>query len=111
RLVVRDRLRAPTEGRENVRETLADGRNLARRRLGLGQRGERELVVVDGVLVGIETARPVARRHEVPGPLRPVAAQAPVAREGLDVLESRGAAHDHVLEGAARLRVELRPTE
>ena len=75
----------------------------------LGERGERPLVVLDGVLVGVEAAGPVARRHEVARRLAPVAAQAPVAREGLDVLETRRTPADHALQRLARPRVKLDP--
>ena len=49
RLVVGERLGATPEGREDVAETLANRRHLVGRRLALGERGERQLVVLDGV--------------------------------------------------------------
>src|SRR4029453_5781873 len=46
----------------------------------------------------------------VAGPLASVTTQAPVAREGLDILETRGASADRVLERMSGPSVQLRPT-
>src|SRR6266498_3917787 len=81
-LVMLDRLRAASQWCQEIPETLAHGALLVER-AGLLKRPEGPLVVAGRVLVGVDGARPIARRHQVARAPTPVGPEAPVVAERL----------------------------
>src|SRR5207245_11116520 len=83
---------------------------LAGARRALGQGAERGLVVPDRIVVGIESARPIAGGQEIARAPRLVRAEAPMVAEGFEIAQTLGMRTGDPLERAPRRLVQLGAT-
>jgi len=93
---------APADRAAQIGDALAQHEPLGPRVVGGPERGERLLVMADGVLIGVGRAGPIAGNAEEARPLRLVRAEAEMMAEGEKVLEPLDAGRQPGFERASR---------
>jgi hypothetical protein len=90
---------AAADGPQQVTHVLVDADNgLIVGRACVAQNGQGPRVVAQGILIGVDAARPVARRCKVAGAARPILAATEVMTQGFQVFQPRRTGAEQTFE-------------
>ena len=109
RLVMRESLCTPVGERQEVRKSLADRLHQVIATLAAGEGTQSAIVMANGIIIGIHSARPVSGRHQIAGAFGLIRSQAPVMPQRFEIAQSRRVGTDTALKRPRRPLMQLTP--